>query len=107
MYAGFSVAIVKPHVTAPGHSGRLIRFPFTSFTARRKSADGFSRASLFEFFTKVLGQGKPAFGPTGQSRSAVVALSEETAPWNRVSATKAPVLSFSPEPAVRGNVFAP
>src|SRR3981189_3714792 len=106
MYAGFSVAIVKPHVTAPGHKGRLIRFPFTSFTARRKSADGFSRASLLEFCRKVLGQGNPAFGP-GQSRSAVVALSAGTAPWNRVSATMAPVLSFSPEPAVLGNVRAP
>src|ERR1700693_803434 len=98
MYAGFSVAIVRPQVTAPGHKGRLIRLPFTSFTALRKSAGGFSRASL-GLSRKVRGQGNPAFGPT-QSGSAFVALSAFP---KSVAAVEAPVLSIRP----LGNEFAP
>src|SRR5712692_2175113 len=110
MYAGFSVAMVRPHETPPGQTGKLMRFPFTSFKARRKRAGGFSRASLGNF-RKVLGQGNPPFGPT-QSGSGVVAKSElpgeaTPVPWNRVSAVKFPELSKSPVAADLGKVVSP
>src|SRR6266850_943342 len=92
MYAGFSVAIVRPQVTAPGHRGSLMRLPLTSFTALRKSAGGFSRASL-GWSRKVRGQGNPAFGPT-QSGSAAVALSRTFG--KIVAAVEVPVLSIKP-----------
>src|SRR6267378_5768781 len=98
MYAGFSVAMVRPQVIAPGHRGRVIRLPLTSFTALRKSAGGFSRASLGKS-RKVRGQGNPPFGPT-QSGSALVAVSAFP---KSVAAVEAPVLSISP----LGNEFAP
>src|SRR6267143_5848970 len=99
MYAGFSVAMVRPQVIAPGHRGRVIRLPLTSFTALRKSAGGFSRASL-GLTRKVRGQGNPPFGPA-QSGSAAVALSRTFG--NIVAAVEVPVLSIKP----LGKVLAP
>src|SRR6266850_1486978 len=90
MYAGFSVEMVKPHVTPPGHRGRVMLFPLISFTARRKSAEGFSRASL-GLNRKVRAQGNPPFGPA-QSGSATVELSE----FPKSVATEVPVLSSNP-----------
>src|SRR5712664_4102025 len=106
MYVGFSVEIVRPQVTPPGHMGKLMRLPFTSLTARRKRAFGFSRPSL-AFLRKVLGQGNPPFG-AGESGSGCVAKSElpgevGPVPWNRVLAVAFPVLSIRPV----GNVTSP
>src|SRR5258708_29722520 len=64
--------MVRPQETPPGHAGKLMRLPFTSFTARRKRALGFSRPS-FEFFRKVLGHGLMPPEPVAQSESASTA----------------------------------
>src|SRR5437762_10473549 len=73
MYIGFSVEMVRPQETAPGHAGKVMRLPFTSLTARRNRAFVFSRPSLF-CFRKDLGHGlMPPDPPVRQSASACTA----------------------------------
>src|ERR1700694_1037633 len=70
MYTGFSVEMVRPQETTPGHTGKVMRLPYTSLTARRKRAFEFSRPSLF-CFRKDLGHGlMPPEPPVRQSGSA-------------------------------------
>src|SRR6267143_2452998 len=101
MYMGFSVVMVRPQETTPGHAGKVMRLPFTSLTARRNRAFVFSRPSLF-CFRKDLGQGlMPPEPPARQSGSACTAALGKFE--KRVVAVATPVLSTRPA----GNVFSP
>src|SRR6267154_670808 len=101
MYTGFSAVIVSPQEIPTEHGGKLIRLPFTSLTARRKSALGFSRPSL-ACIRKDLGHGlMPPDPPAGQSGSSDTAAFGKFA--KSVLAVTTPVLSLR----LFGNVCSP
>src|SRR5947207_977619 len=101
MYIGFSVEMVRPQETAPGHAGKVMRLPFTSLRDRRKRAFVFSRPSLF-CFRKDLGHGlMPPEPPARQSASACTAALSKVE--KRVRAVATPELFTRPF----GNVFSP
>src|SRR5256885_10914804 len=64
--------MLRPQGIPPGHTGKLMRLPFTTLTARRNRALGFSRPSL-ACFRNDLGHGLMPPEPVAQSGSACTA----------------------------------
>src|SRR5438309_9574720 len=90
--------MLRPQGIPPGHTGKLMRLPFTTLTAWRNRALGFSRPSL-ACFRKDLGHG--LMPPSRSALRHPLCTAESVKIVQRVLAVGPPVLSTR----VVGTVF--